>query len=92
MSWKRSALVIVEILGLLLNTLTVEYKYSRQNMQIFAQQDQTPLSLKKKIFSGFSIAFLKSSRNGEHFQKKEDSSSLSIAEIIDSKRGGYLSA
>ena len=26
------------------------------------------------------------------FQKKEESSSLSISEIIDSKRGGYLSA
>ena len=30
--------------------------------------------------------------NGEHFQKKRESSSLSISEIIDSKRGGYLSA
>ena len=26
------------------------------------------------------------------FKKKGDSSSLSISEIIDSKRGGYLSA
>ena len=30
--------------------------------------------------------------NGEHFEKKGDSSSLSVSEIIDSKRGGYLSA
>ena len=29
---------------------------------------------------------------GEHSQKKGESSSLSIFEIIDSKRGGYLSA
>ena len=28
----------------------------------------------------------------KHFQKKGESSSLSISEIIDSKRGGYLSA
>ena len=28
----------------------------------------------------------------EHFQKKGESSSLSISEIIDSNRGGYLSA
>ena len=28
----------------------------------------------------------------ENFQKKGESSSLSISEIIDSKRGGYLSA
>ena len=31
-------------------------------------------------------------RNGENFQKKRESSSLSISEIIDSKGGGYLSA
>ena len=72
--------------------MNVEYKYSRRNMQTFAQQYQTPLSLKEKTFSIFSIAFLKSSRKGEHFQKKGESFSLSISEIIDSKRGGYLSA
>ena len=31
-------------------------------------------------------------RNEENFQKKRESSSLSISEIIDSKGGGYLSA
>ena len=73
-----------------LNTLTAEYKYSRRNMQTFAQPVQTPLSLKQKLFSGFFIAFPKSTWNGEHFQKKGESSSLSISEIIDSKIGGYL--
>ena len=61
-------------------------------MQAFAQQVQTPLSLKQKIFSGFFIAFLKSTSNGEHFQTKGESSSLNISAIIDSRRGGYLSA
>ena len=60
-------------------------------MKPFAQQVQTPLSFKQKTFSGFFIAFLKSTSNGEHFQKKEESFSLSISEIIGSKRGGYLS-
>ena len=60
-------------------------------MQTFAQQVQMPLSLKQKTFSGFFIAFLKSTSNGEHFQKKEESSGLSISEIIDSEGGGYLS-
>ena len=60
-------------------------------MQTFTQQVQTHLSLKQKTFSWFLIAFLKSTWNGEHFQKKGESSSLSISEIIDSKRGGYLS-
>ena len=61
-------------------------------MQTLTQQVQTKLSLKQKIFSEFFIAFLKSTWNGEHFQTKGEFSSLSIAEIIDSKRGAYLSA
>ena len=72
--------------------LTAEYTYSCRNMQTLTQQVQTPLSWKQKTFSGFFIAFLKSTWNGEHFQKRGESSSLSISEIIDSKRGGYLSA
>ena len=72
--------------------MTAEYTYSRRNMQTFTVKVQMSLSLKQKIFSGFFIAFLKSTWNGEHFEKKGESSSLSISEIIDSKRGGYLSA
>ena len=87
-----SALVRSKILGLFVNTLTAESTYSRRNMQTLTQQVQTPLSLKQKTFSGFFIAFLKSTWNGEHFEKKRESSSLSISEIIDSKRGGYLCA
>ena len=75
------------------NTLTAEYKISRRNMQTFTQQVQMLLSLKRKTFSWFFTAFLKSTWNGEYFQKKKgESSSLSISKIIDSKRGGYLSA
>ena len=91
MSWKKSALVRSKILGLFVNTLTAEYMYSDRNTQTFTKQVPTPLSLKQKTYSGFFIAFLKSTWNGEHFQKKEESSSLSISDIIDSKRGGYLS-
>ena len=66
--------------------------YSGRNIQTFTQQVQTPLSLKQNTFSGFFIAFVKPTSHGEHFQKKGESSSLSISEIIDSKRGVYLSA
>ena len=72
--------------------LTAEYMYSGPNMQTLTQQVQTPLSLKQKTFSGFFIAFLISTWNGEHSQRKGESSSLSISEIIDSKRSAYLSA
>ena len=92
LSWKKSALVRSKILGLFVNTLTAEYTYSGRNMQTVTQQVQTPLSLKQKTFSRFFIAFVKFTWNGEHFQKKGDSSSLSISEIINSKRGDYLSA
>ena len=92
MSWKKSALVRFKILGLFVNTLPAEYMYSGRNMQTFTQQVQTPLSLKQKNFSWFFIAFLKSTWHGEHFAKKGESSSLSISDIFDSKRGGYLSA
>ena len=92
MSLKKSALVRSKIIWLFVNTLTAEYTYSGRNMQTLTQQVQTPLSLKQKTFSGFFIAFPKSTWNGEHFEKKGESSSLSISEIINSKRGGYLSA
>ena len=92
MSWKKSALVRYKILGLFVNKLIAEYTYSPRNMQPLTQQVQTPLSLKQKTFSGYFIAFLKSTWNGEHFQKKGESSSLSISEIIDPKGGDYLSA
>ena len=86
-----SVLVGSKVLGLFVNTLTAEYKYSRRNMQAFAQQVQRPLSWKQKPFFGFFNAFLESTWNAENFTKKGESSSLSISEIIDFERGPYLS-
>ena len=85
LSWKKSSLVRSKILGLFVNTLTAEYTYSRRNMQTLTQQVQTPLCLKQKTFSGFFIAFLKSTWNGEHFQKKGESSSLSFPKLLTPK-------
>ena len=59
-------------------------------MQNLPQQFQTPLSKKKKTFSGFFIAFLKWAWNLEHFQKKDEYPSLITSEIIDAERLGYL--
>ena len=64
--------------------------YSGSNMQNFPQQFQTPPSQKKKIFSGFFIAFLKCATNLENFHKKDEYSNLIIFEIIDAERRGYL--
>ena len=66
----RSALVIPEILGRLVNTLTPDDKNFRRNMQNFQQQVQTPLSQKERTFPGFFVGFLKCKSNSEHFEKK----------------------
>ena len=90
MSSKKSLSVWCEILRLFVNALTVDDKYSGSNMQNLPQQFQTPLSQKQKTFSGFFIVFLKCAWNLEHFQKKDEYSSLIISEIIDAERRGYL--
>ena len=59
-------------------------------MENFPQQFQTPLSQKQKIFSAFLIVFLKCAWKLEHFQKKDEYSSLIISEIIDAEKPGYL--
>ena len=65
-------------------------KYYVSNKQNLPQQFQTPLSQKQKTFSGFFIVFLKCAWYLEHFQKKDEYSSLIISEIIDAERRGYL--
>ena len=64
--------------------------YSPRNMQNLPQQFQTQFSVKRKDFSGFFIALLKCITTLEHFEKKYEPSSLSIPEIIDSRRSGYV--
>ena len=46
--------------------------------------------MKQKTLSLFFIAFMKYALNLEHFQKKDEYSSLIISEIIDAERRGYL--
>ena len=90
MSRKKSALVLSEMLTLFLDTLTTDYKYSRRNMLNFTQQYEAPLPQKQKTFSGLFLAFLKCALNLEHFEKKDEYSSLVISKVIDSERGSYL--
>ena len=79
-----------EILRLFVNALTADDQYSGSNMQNLPQQLQTPLSQKQKTLSWLFIAFPKCAWNLEHFQKKDEFSSLIISEIIDAERRGYL--
>ena len=48
------------------------------------------ISRKLKTFSGFFIAFLKSTLNFEYLQRKDQSQILSITEIINCETGSYL--
>ena len=57
------------------NTLSADDKYSFLNRDNLTQPIQMQLSRKEKTFSEFFCAFLKSSLNFEHFQKKDDSHS-----------------
>ena len=90
MSRAKSALVCSEILTLFVNTLTTDDKYSCRNKPNFTQQLEAPLSQKQKRFSGLFLAFLKCALNLEHFEEKDEYSSLVISKVIDSERGGYI--
>ena len=54
------------------NTLTADDKYSLLNRDNLRQPIWTLLSQKQKTFSGFFLAFSKSTLNFEHFQQKDD--------------------
>ena len=47
------------------------------------------ISPKPKTFSRFFIASMKCTLNSEYFEKKDQSQSLSITEIIDCETGSY---
>ena len=63
-------LVLGKILGLFVNTLTDDDKYCLLYRDNLTQPIQIRLSQKQKTFSQFFSAFLKSTLNFEHFQKK----------------------
>ena len=69
--------------------MTADDKYSRRNMVNFTQQLEASLPQTEKTFSGLFLEFLKCALNLEHFDKKDEYSSLVISKVIDSGRGGY---
>ena len=64
--------MIHKILGLFVNTLTVDDKHYLLNRDNLTQPIQIQLSQKQKIFSEFFFAFLKSILNFKHLPKKDD--------------------
>ena len=78
-----SLLVISEILGLFVNTLTAEDKYSLPNWENLCQPIQMPLSQVRNCFCQFYAVFLKSISNFKIFEKEHDPHSLCFSEISD---------
>ena len=87
-TFKKSLLLICKISRLFLNTLSADGKYFLFNRDNLMQPIYLQLSEKQKTFSGFFSAFLKSSLNFEHFQKKDDSHSWGISKITESEKQG----
>ena len=79
-----------EILELFVNTLTNDDKYSSRNIQNLTQQIQTTMSEKQKTFYRIFITYVKSRTSSHDFVKKDESTSLSIYDIIDAEKSGYL--
>ena len=79
--------MLYKILRLFLNTLIAYDKYSLDNRDNLTEPIQILLSQKLKTSSQFFSAFLKSSLNFEHFQKKDDPHSRRISDIMDSEVG-----
>ena len=75
--------MICKMLGLFVNTLTADERYSLANGNILTQQIQIQLPKKQKKFSECFLAFFKSRLGFEHFEKKRDPHSLCISKLTD---------
>ena len=80
-------LVLCKFLRLLVKTLTDDEKYSLLYKKNLTQPIQILLSQKRKTFSKFFSAFLKSTLNFEHFQKKDHPHSRIISKITVPEKG-----
>ena len=80
-------LVLCKILGLLVNTLTDDDKYSLLYRDNLPQQIQILLSQKPKTFSRLSSEISIPTLNFEHFQKKVDPHSRCSSQITVPEKG-----
>ena len=70
MIWKMSVRPFPEILGVFLNTLTVDGKYPVEDWENLQFPMQMHRSEKRKTFSQLFVPFLESTSNFQHFEKK----------------------
>ena len=67
-----SPAVLGEILGVFLNILTSNGKYTVQDVENLQLSIEIRLSEKRKTFSQFFALFVESTSNFKHFEKKHD--------------------
>ena len=79
-------------MGLLDNTLTWRYEYSRSNRENLKLPNQIKLSKKRESFRGISFAFLISALNCQCSERKYGYHKSGISEVIDSERSAYFKA
>ena len=77
-----------KILRLFVNTLTAYDKYSMINRDTLTQPIQMELPPKEETFCDFFSEFLNSALRFKYFQKKDDSHSWCISEIMHSENCG----
>ena len=70
--WKMSPLVLAEILGVFVDTLAADDKYTVKYYENLRLPIQMQLSQKRKPFSPFFFRFLESTSIVKHFEKKVD--------------------
>ena len=92
LSWKTCLWIRSKILGLFVNKLRASHMYSCHSWEKFPQWVQTELCQKPKIHSQIFIAFLKSTGNFTHLEKKDQLDSLNLFKVIDSEKCAYLNA
>ena len=90
LSQKTSGFVPCKMLGLFGNTLAADHMDSRHTWGKFPQQVKIPLSQKEKKLFRIFIAFLQSTQNFAHSEKKCQLYSLNSWEVIGSKKCGCL--
>ena len=66
-----SPVLLGEILGMFLNTLTAEVKYPIEDWESLPHLIQMQLSEKRKTFSQYFLAFMEVSSNFKYFWKKK---------------------
>ena len=89
LSLTKLLLVRSEIVGLFVDTLTINYEYSRINRENLLLPNKMISSEMSKNFCEYFVAFLISKLTFEHFGKNEDHG-FNISEVIHSERRTYV--